>query len=164
MVEWMLPYTSMHLYIATLASIAILACQSMEPHSSMTRDTVKWNENTTAPRCPTLEMYYEDKCVCMNETVLGAFTQCENGTARIMYTYCITLNESKGFYEIGSCIYNTANYQIGIYTQLPPNRLDLNNNTCGIFNREGCLCGKCKENTYPLAYSYSPECLVTMLG
>lgn len=156
----MLSYSSMHLYVATFVSTAtILACQSMEPYTSITRDTVKWNENITAPKCLTLQMYQEDKCVCINKTVLGTFAECENGTARIMYTYCITLDESKGLYEIGSCIYNTANYQIGIYTLLPSNASNLNDHICGKYNREGCLCGKCKENTYPLAYSYSLKCL-----
>ena len=35
----------------------------------------------------------------------------------------------------------------------------LNNATCGRFNRDGQLCGKCKEGYHPPVYSYDVQCM-----
>ena len=46
-----------------------------------------------------------------------------------------------------------------IYHLLPSDVTELNNYLCGYLNREGQLCGKCKENYSIPVYSYSLKCV-----
>ena len=39
------------------------------------------------------------------------------------------------------------------------NRVDLNENMCGRFNRTGISCGQCKNGTSPFVLSYNMSCV-----
>ena len=47
----------------------------------------------------------------------------------------------------------------GDYYPLPSNVTQFNDQMCGKWNRNGTLCGKCRENYYPLVYSFSMACM-----
>ena len=51
--------------------------------------------------------------------------------------------------------YNTTTYTVcDFYIQLPSNVSSLNEFMCGLLNREGPLCGKCKDG-YGLRYIHT---------
>ena len=80
--------------------------------------------------------------------------------------YCMTYNSTNDTIEHGLCPYighyNTTNgvfYMPHVfYIQLPVNVSLLNDFMCGPLNREGELCGKCKDGYGIALYSYTLEC------
>lgn len=83
----------------------------------------------------------------------------------ILTCNCITYNHGENLTEIGSCIYNSGSLHTGSvtfpgYAAIPLQVRDLNEAMCGrSFNRNGTLCGKCRDGYYPLAYSYNMSCV-----
>ena len=76
--------------------------------------------------------------------------------------FCKTYNHTAGTTEYGPCPY-IAHYTIlnsssNSYIQLPSNVSMLNEFMCGPLNREGTLCGKCKDGYGIALYSYTLEC------
>ena len=73
----------------------------------------------------------------------------------------MTYNNSTGTTEYGCPVighYNTT-YVAGIfYIQLPINVSLLNEFMCGPLNREGPLCGRCKDGYGVALYSYTLQC------
>ena len=77
--------------------------------------------------------------------------------------FCMTYNNATGVTEFGACPYighyNTTTIVQGFfYIQLPSNVSLLNEFMCGPLNREGSLCGKCKDGYGIALYSYTLEC------
>ena len=63
---------------------------------------------------------------------------------------------------VGACFYNCAKNPFlkdKLYHLVPSDVTKLNNNMCGHLNREGQLCGKCKENYSIPVYSYEMKCM-----
>ena len=75
----------------------------------------------------------------------------------------MTYNSTTETVEYGPCPY-IANYNNftavnGVFcTQVPKNLSLLNDFMCGPLNREGELCGKCKDGYGIALYSYTLEC------
>lgn len=108
--------------------------------------------------------YCKGTCMCGN--VVYKIIHCNvRDNSTILTCNCITYNEREGLTEIGSCIYNSGplhkgNVAFTGYTAIPLQVRDLNEVMCGRrFNRNGTLCGKCREGYYPLAYSYNVSCV-----
>ena len=77
--------------------------------------------------------------------------------------YCMTYNTSTESTEYGPCPYitrynTTTDVDYAFYIQLPSNVSLLNEFMCGPLNREGSLCGKCKDGYGIALYSYTLEC------
>ena len=74
--------------------------------------------------------------------------------------YTMTYNESTGP-VVGSCFYNLPPPTLThtLYDLVPSNITELNNYMCGHLNREGQLCGRCKENYSVPVYSYDLKCV-----
>ena len=76
--------------------------------------------------------------------------------------FCMTYNSSTGATKYGSCPYighyNTVSVDDVFYIQMPSNVSLLNEFMCGPLNREGRLCGKCKDGYGIALYSYTLEC------
>ena len=74
----------------------------------------------------------------------------------------MTYNDTAETTEYGPCPYlahyNTTNVDHLFYTSLPDNVSLLNEFMCGPLNREGPLCGKCKDGYGIGLYSYTLEC------
>ena len=80
----------------------------------------------------------------------------------LRFGYCMTYNNTTGATEHGACPYighyNTTHIEDTFYIQLPNNMSLLNENMCGPLNREGPLCGRCKDGYGIALYSYTLQC------
>ena len=70
--------------------------------------------------------------------------------------YCMTTNPAANKTVIGECLYTTV---VDGYVPLPCNLSELNDFMCAGLNREGQLCGECREGFAPPVYSYSLRCV-----
>ena len=90
--------------------------------------------------------------------------ECGSDFPLLHFGYCMTYNSSTGNTEYGACPYITRyKYSTTIvgnvlYIELPSNASILNEFMCGPLNREGPLCGKCKDGYGTALYSYTLEC------
>ena len=99
-------------------------------------------------------------CTCGDTT--REIIKCDNATCtvQILDGYLVTYDEEKGVVEAGQAIYGWRkkhfNYGIkkALYYKVQLNRSKLNYDACHRFQREGRLCGRCKEGYSPLVYSY----------
>ena len=75
--------------------------------------------------------------------------------------YCMTTanTSSHRMDVVGSCLYSAAAYLERMHYPLPCNISQLNDFMCADLNREGQLCGKCREGFAPPVYSYSLSCV-----
>ena len=115
------------------------------------------------PPCPT--WFFPDPssnstCRCGDD--VHGIVRCNDSTkeAFIRSCYCMTYNESTGP-VVGACFYNFVRpTQIHTLYELVPSHITkLNNYMCGQLNREGQLCGRCKENYSVPVYSYDLNCV-----
>ena len=103
------------------------------------------------------------ECVCGDE--LNGIISCDNEGKRvyILYCYCMTYDEKLGT-TVGFCFTNCfvkeSKTKCKVYVKVPQTISQLNKAICGErWNRNGRLCGQCKEGYYPLAYSYNMSCI-----
>ena len=92
----------------------------------------------------------------------GAGVKCGKNSSLLQFGYCMTYDSATETTEYGPCPYirhfnNTAVAQM-FYVQLPENVSLLNEFMCGPLNREGKLCGKCKDGYGIALYTYTLEC------
>ena len=93
---------------------------------------------------------------------LSTTIRCDPDFLLLRLGNCMTYNSTAEATAVGSCQYfhhlNTTSVDQVLYITLPYNVSLLNESMCGPLNREGTLCGKCK-NGYGIAlYSYNLEC------
>ena len=93
---------------------------------------------------------------------LNTTVKCHSDSLLLLLGNCMTYNSTAEATAVGSCQYiqhnNTTSFDHVLYITLPYNVSLLNESMCGPLNREGELCGKCK-NGYGIAlYSYNQEC------
>ncbi len=79
----------------------------------------------------------------------------------ILTCNCITYDEDSNLLEIGMCYYGCHSKNISQYPyrSLPSNMSEWNEFMCGRFNRQGTLCGQCKDGYYTSVYSYDLTCV-----
>ena len=92
-----------------------------------------------------------------------AAVKCSSEFPLLHFGYCMTYNTSTETTEYGPCPYitrynNTTVVDDVFYIQLPSNVSLLNESMCGPLNREGTLCGECKDGYGIALYSYTLEC------
>lgn len=101
-----------------------------------------------------------NRCECGSE--LGGVVHCDQrwGLVYIIDCYCMTHDNQLGII-VGGCSTNcVSSASIGSYTLLPSNISQLNEAMCGKhWNRNGKLCGQCKEGYYRSVYSYRLDCI-----
>ena len=80
--------------------------------------------------------------------------------------YCVTYDKSKNRIVAGACFIRCATPHAHdlidvVYHKIKTNVtvFNLNDEVCKETNRDGPLCGKCKNGSYPLAYSYNHTCI-----
>ena len=75
--------------------------------------------------------------------------------------YCMTISNvsSNGNEALGSCFLTLPRDNVEKAVILPCNISDLNDFMCASTNREGQLCGRCREGFSPPVYSYSLTCV-----
>jgi hypothetical protein len=83
------------------------------------------------------------------------------GQLSVLNSYCLTLDEETDTFDVGHCLYNYNTREL-LYNDLPNIKSMLVDHMCSKemeLNRTGTLCGKCRDGYYPLAYSFSMECV-----
>ena len=129
---------------------------------------VLMSTNTSMAQCTDEDFcsswYYceEGHCKCGNE--LGGMLKCNQiGKVYILDRSCMTYSNMSHRMEAGHCIYNyevNNDFKNRIYHSVPANKSRLADHFCGkAFNRAGTLCGRCKEDHYPMAYSFNMTCI-----
>ena len=94
-------------------------------------------------------------CSCYS---FGEDIKCGLNFSLLHLGYCMTYNRSTEATAFGPCPY-IAQYITSVnYIQLPKNVSLLDEFMCGPLNREGELCGKCKDGYGTALYSYTLEC------
>ena len=106
--------------------------------------------------CPVWYVFDDtsNQCVCHD---LNSWVICDAHNQRVYLAkgLCMTFDNETGSTDVGKCPYtlferdHEALLQNG-YIELPTNVTDLNDVMCGVWNREGYLCSKCKTG-YGLA-------------
>lgn len=98
------------------------------------------------------------KCECVKKNFKG-IVNCDpnDKSASVLDCYCATYNSTSipPYTLVGSCFYNCGNNDKDILYH----NITSNNSLCSLFNRDGIFCGKCKDNYYPLAYSFNMTCV-----
>ena len=71
--------------------------------------------------------------------------------------FCMTYSKANpNRTVVGYCLYSCFRKQP--YYDLPAKNSELSKTVCGELNRDGQLCGSCREGYAPPVYSYSPSC------
>ncbi len=107
---------------------------------------------------------------CQCGPTLRGIIKCDEDrlASYVMNCFCVTTIEGTGDTIAGACFANCAKTLLNdydradstsVYHLLPKNKSRLNSDMCGHMNRDGELCGKCKEDYYPMAYSYNQSCV-----
>ena len=139
------------------------------PTSSWTNEALV-NETSTCSEeqvdsCPIGLFCMSGKCECGQYQYPQDITICDKHSLSILNYVCATFDEEKKVVQIGSCLYNSGTEKDermqhrSLYTSFHLNASDLNNATCGNFERNGTLCGKCRTGYYPRAYSFDLTCI-----
>ena len=115
--------------------------------------------------CPLGYYCSNGKCQCLTAPRGGIVSCSEDGLYNyaVLDCYCVTYNFEASLVQVGKCIFNCMNNtkdNIGdLYDPLPQNGAILNKTECVDMKRTGALCGRCQDNHYPLAYSFSLVCV-----
>ena len=122
-------------------------------------------KNITDNECPPWYFYNHNTSACECGENLNRLVHCDPSLdyVLVLNNYCMTHAKSDTrMIVVGACPYNifsiTGRPYLNNYHQLPLNSSELNDAMCGHFNREGQLCGQCKEGYYSPAYSYDLQC------
>ena len=141
---------------STVVIPAGIAEEIDHPSNSAAREAAK--------NCPPQWYFYNEStgcCECGED--LDGLVHCdrEMDYTLVLSGYCMTSDNNMTV--VGACLYNFFNISkatpyLSNYHILPLN-VTLNDEMCGHFNREGNLCGKCKDNYSSPAYSYELHCI-----
>ena len=125
---------------------------------------ISFTEQTTAQQDDCPPWFIPDNtsssgCSCHQD---GAKVYCGTDFVLLHFGFCMTYNNITGATEFGACPYiahyNTTPFNGILFIQMPSNVSSLNKFMCGPLNREGELCGKCKDGYGIALYSYTLEC------
>ena len=112
--------------------------------------------------CPTWQLYNTTfkKCQCGDD--VHGVVRCSEITndVQILNCYCMTVNQS-GQMEVGKCISgceHSTTKKSDIRYSLPQDKSKLNDWLCAEWNKNGTLCGKCKNGYHPVVYTYDLSC------
>ena len=103
---------------------------------------------------------------CECGSALNGVVECDNTTHRthLKSCYCMSYIEPSNSTVVGACLYTcfswngATEHDLGRIL-LPPSTSQLNDRQCGYVNREGLLCGSCKNGFSPTVYSYDLRCV-----
>ena len=110
--------------------------------------------------CPTWMWFNHtsEKCECGKHVLKSVQCNEDTGTVFTRIEYCISWDSSSEKVVLGFCKYKTIGHiSHRVYSELPQNPENLSDIQCSPNNRDGFLCGKCKEG-----YAVSTSFLDTM--
>ncbi len=97
-------------------------------------------------------------CQCGNEYDRTIICDDEVLSSSVLNCYCVKYDEDSRSTYLGLCFYNCNNKDAhAVYEEMPANPEMFS--VCEDFNREGVLCGDCKEGYSPLVLSYNLSCV-----
>jgi len=130
---------------------------NVHENSHSTSPSILNNPLSNYSGCP--QRHDQSPSVPGNDTVcaFGNIVHCDDcfNDLYVLICYCMYFNEEDNstIIFVGKCFY-TCFYYPELYFSLPLNGSQLSEVQCGRFNREGELCGRCKENHSLPVYSY----------
>ena len=108
--------------------------------------------------CPTWYRNTSGHCECGVE-LSGIICHEDKEKVDMAIGFCMTYDYSTGSVLAGECPYGySSNMTNRMYSSLPTDPTQLNETTCGPYNREGLLCGYCIEGFGPAVYSTDLSC------
>ena len=117
-----------------------------------------WSVEGELDSCPTWT-YNNTECLCGAEPQETVSCDEDSLNVKVMKCYCMTFSSIYNKTVMGNCKYNCyLNGEAEIYYSIPQQVQDLNNKTCGIYNRKDQMCSKCKDRNKPSVYSYDYYC------
>lgn len=150
-----------------LLHLSFINCREdeLEVENNLTDKNYEYSLFTCAAQDFCSPWYYCNKGHCKCGRELSSILRCNEDvlSVHVLDRYCMTYNEIHNVMEVGHCIYNFENIDDAsnrVYHFINTNISMLDSLVCGkIFNRIGTLCGRCKEDYYPMAYSYNMTCI-----
>ena len=147
--------------------LLVLAASETVCKISTGRDNVGAPESRgidTNSSCPLWFILNGTDCECGHD--LGGLVYCEQQThvSSLLECYCMTYDTDTRETVVGAsiyCCFNASYFKPSVsrYRRLPQSVSELNKEMCKRFNRQGQLCGQCKDGYFPPAYSYDLHCI-----
>ena len=121
--------------------------------------------STSTTSCPAMFLCNgSSQCECISDD--SDTIRCDDMQLRAaaIDCTCVMYDSQHDMIAYGSClaqcgIIEQRNTEDEAYYDLPMDIHELNATACREWNREGMLCGQCREGFYPQAYSYSLTCI-----
>ena len=149
----------------TLGKEAISPKDGLTTSSAGSIVTVCSSTCSTNSSCPP-GMFCKKGC-CECGVYPGNLVVCNGSRTFVQDLYCPSYDRETEVTVIGSCLRhlnrsfpdNPLVGDIVLYQIIPDHVESLNNKTCKCLNKTGILCGSCLPGHYPLAYSFSINCI-----
>ncbi len=119
---------------------------------------------TEGDDCPVWFYCRDGKCTCYPNYHDIVLCNANRQIASVVDCYCVTYDHKIKDFVVGNCVEMCAHPHHNdlvdnVYHHLPEHSAHFNERVCEVSRRTGVLCGKCKNGTYPLVYSYSHSCV-----
>ena len=112
-----------------------------------------------ASGCPTWFTNTTGHCECGVNLSDKIICHDDEGRVDVQTGFCMTYDYSTDSVLAGYCPYGySSNMTNRVYSSLPSDPTQLNEATCGLYKREGLLCGQCIKGFGPAVYSYDLRC------
>ena len=117
------------------------------------------SDGNSSINCPTWTYHANDSLQCVCGVNLTTAVICDPSSRQVkvrgchMITFDLARNQTYAGYSFYRCVKHFSQTSI-----VSPNVHQVNFEMCDQFNRDGLFCGICKENHYPLVYSYKLNC------
>ena len=108
--------------------------------------------------CPVWSYAETDRCECYRDIREHLRCNDEGYIVGLKGCSCSTFNWRNNVTTIGYCLYG-CKYFNGYSFEAPANISDIDSIMCGLYKRNGTLCGTCHKETYPAVYSFSMTCI-----
>ena len=144
-----------------MASLVLTVVVAVFVHASQCK-TIATNSS-----CPTwLYLSDEGQCTCGSSLLNVLICSNVSQTVSIQNSFCLTSFDTERDPKkpvVGRCLYvlNHGKYidgGFGLYYEVDQNLTQQDHQLCDYLNREGRLCGACKENHFISPYSYDMKC------
>ena len=155
----------------TVVCLLLLIGQGGAQHTHSKRGSEVVNDTAmelSTLSCPGLWSIYENtsgSVGCRCGSSLGGMVQCNGNSSEVQLLPCFCMSpyaRDPNIIVAGACMYTCRHIGTG-YDLIPSDVHDLSDYMCGTgdfrSNREGQLCGKCKEGFAPPVYSHDWRCV-----
>ena len=90
---------------------------------------------------------------------LSGVVQCDDDKVKVGRCFCMTFSKQCNRTVLGACMISCHLTNTDLYYSVPQTLSNLNNATCGIYNRSGQMCSKCIPHHGVSVYSYGSYCV-----